>query len=184
MHTDTDIKYTIRNSGRAKRVRLSVFCDGRVVVTTPRGIGLAIIEKFIAEKKAWVLKKLNFLKKVDKKIVRRFSDEDYKKYKNDALQLVKAKVLHYSKIYGFEYNRISIRNQKTRWGSCSRKRNININYRILFLPNKLQDYLIIHELCHLKEFNHSNKFWSLVHNILPDYKELKKSLKNHELGYR
>ena len=84
----------------------------------------------------------------------------------------------------FSYKAIKIKNQKTRWGSCSRNKNLNFNYKLIFLPKKQQDYIIIHELCHLKEFNHSRKFWSLVEKIMPDYLEIKNELRNHELFYK
>ena len=81
-------------------------------------------------------------------------------------------------------NKINIKNQKTRWGSCTKSKNLNLNYKIIFLPKKHQDYIIVHEMCHLKEFNHSHKFWSLVSKTLPDYLEIKVELRNHELFYK
>ena len=79
--------------------------------------------------------------------------------------------------YDFRINRIKIRNQKTRWGSCSSKGNISLNYRLMKYRKEIIDYVIIHELCHLKEMNHSKKFWKLVEQFVPDYKDLKKELK-------
>jgi predicted metal-dependent hydrolase len=93
----------------------------------------------------------------------------YKKYRESARALVHARLEHFNAYYGFTYGRVSIRNQKTRWGSCSSKGNLNFSYRIIFLSPAAQDYLIIHELCHLKQFNHSVAFWSLVAEQCPDY---------------
>lgn len=76
-----------------------------------------------------------------------------------------------NKEYGFLYNRVAIRDQKSRWGSCSAKGNLNFNYRIQFLPLHLADYIIAHELCHLKEFNHGKGFWELVERAVPEYKK-------------
>jgi len=84
---------------------------------------------------------------------------------------------HFNQFYGFEYKRISIRNQKTRWGSCSKKGNLNFNYKLLFLSQEQADYIIVHELCHLKEMNHSKRFWNLVLESILDYKNVRKSLK-------
>jgi predicted metal-dependent hydrolase len=82
---------------------------------------------------------------------------------------VHAKLDHWNQLYNFTYNRVTIRNTRSRWGSCSSKKNLNFNYRILFLPPELQDYLIVHELCHLQEMNHAPQFWSLVAQQVPDY---------------
>ena len=81
--------------------------------------------------------------------------------------------------YGFEFKKLGIRNQKTRWGSCSASGNISLNYRLMKYRKELIDYVIIHELCHLKELNHSKKFWKLVEAIIPEYKLLKKELRTH-----
>lgn len=83
--------------------------------------------------------------------------------------------------YGFVLNRVSIRAQQTKWGSCSSKKNINLNYKLVSLPERLIDYLIIHELCHLKEMNHSSKYWAEVEKILPDYKKLEKELRKYKI---
>ena len=80
--------------------------------------------------------------------------------------------------YKFEYGRVNIRDQKSRWGSCSRQGNLNFNYRLLFLNSAVRDYVIVHELCHLKEFNHSSRFWELVSRQTPDYKILRNQLKH------
>lgn len=181
---DKNIAYIHKRSKRAKRVRLAVYCDGSVIVTSPLGIQQSIIEKFIADKKQWVLDKINFFKGVDNKAIRTFSRKDYLDNKDKVLALVKERIDFYNKLCGFSFNKISIKNQKTCWGSCSRKNNLNFNYKIIFLPQKHRDYIIAHELCHLREFNHSRKFWSLVEKIIPDYLDIKKELRNHELFYK
>lgn len=111
----------------------------------------------------------------------KFLRKDYLKHKETARFIVYEKLNHYSEILGVQYQRISIRNQKTRWGSCSKRGNLNFNYRIVFLPNELQDYIIVHELCHLIEFNHSKNFWALVEKILPNYRDLQLQLRNHTI---
>ncbi|NCA94384.1 MAG: M48 family peptidase, partial [Sphingobacteriia bacterium] len=78
---------------------------------------------------------------------------------------------------GFEFKKISIRSQRTRWGSCSQAGNLNFNYKLIYLPDKIIDYVIVHELCHLDEFNHSRRFWFLVSEIIPDYRILRRELK-------
>lgn len=165
-------------------MRLAVYCDGSVVITSPLGVELSLIEKFIADKKQWVWDKIRFFKSVDNKAIRTFSCKDYLENKNKALALAEERVRFYNKIYGFSFNKIFIKNQKTRWGSCSCKKNLSLNYKIVFLPKKHLDYIIVHEMCHLKEFNHSRKFWALVEKALPDYLDIKKELRNHELFYK
>lgn len=178
------ISYKLKRSKRAKRMRLAVYCDGSVVVTSPFGIGQSIIEKFISDKKQWIWDKIRFFKSVDSKAIRVFSRKDYLGNKDKAFALVNERVGFYNEIYGYSYNKIFIKNQKTRWGSCSRRQNLSFNYKIVFLPQKHMNYIIVHELCHLKEFNHSKKFWALVEKAIPDYLDIKKELRNHELFYK
>lgn len=105
------------------------------------------------------------------------SKRDFVLQKAKALALVNTKVEHYNSIYGYSFNTIRIKNTTSRWGSCSSKGNLNFNYRIVFLPEKIADYIIVHELCHLGEFNHSHKFWSLVERTIPDYLQIRSELK-------
>jgi len=104
----------------------------------------------------------------------------YAKHKEAARALVHERLVYWNQLYNFTYNRVAIRNTRSRWGSCSSKKNLNFNYRIVFLPSELQDYLIVHELCHLQEMNHAPQFWALVAQQIPDYKERVKALKSLE----
>ena len=101
----------------------------------------------------------------------------YQKYKTEARILVGQKLEKYNQVYNFKYNRVSIKNQRSRWGSCSRLGNLNFNYRLASLPAELADYIIVHELCHLKEMNHSARFWQLVAQTMPDYLERRQGLR-------
>lgn len=87
---------------------------------------------------------------------------------------------HLSAKMGVTYEKITIRNQSTRWGSCSAKGNLNFNWRLVLLPETLAEYVVVHELAHRKEMNHSKKFWAVVEQELPDYKQRKKELKTYE----
>ncbi len=102
--------------------------------------------------------------------------KEYLKYREHARAIAHSRINFFNQIYNFRVNRITIRNQKTRWGSCSKRGNINFNYKIALLPQELSDYIIVHELCHLGEFNHSKDFWNLVARVIPDYKERRKKL--------
>ncbi len=81
-------------------------------------------------------------------------------------------------MYGFSFKKVSVRAQKTRWGSCSKAGNLNFNYKIALLPSVIADYIIVHEICHLGAFDHSKKFWDLVALTVPGHKAIRKSLKN------
>lgn len=91
-------------------------------------------------------------------------------HKEKARKLVLSRLEYFNLHYNFEWNRVAIRNQRRCWGSCSSLKNLNFNYKILFLPSHLQDYIIVHEMCHLQELNHKIGFWNLVAETIPQYK--------------
>ena len=101
-----------------------------------------------------------------------------------ALMRIRERLSHYAPLIGVEFGRVAIRDQKSRWGSCSAKHNLNFNWKLIMAPTEVLDYVVIHELCHLIEFNHSRRFWSLVEKQMPEYEAWKKWLKAHgsELG--
>jgi predicted metal-dependent hydrolase len=101
----------------------------------------------------------------------------YQEHKESARGLVLHLLEKWNKHYGFSWNKVAIRNQSSRWGSCSSKRNLNFSYKIIFLPERLAEYLVVHELCHLKEFNHSEKFWNIVALAIPDYARRREELR-------
>lgn len=104
----------------------------------------------------------------------------YLEHKELARTLIHARLEHFNTHYGFGYRRVAIRNQRRRWGSCSSLKNLNFSYRLLFLPTVLSDYIIAHELCHLKEMNHSGRFWDLLAETIPDYERRKKALRQYD----
>ncbi|MEI6528280.1 MAG: SprT family zinc-dependent metalloprotease [bacterium] len=177
------VEYTIKVSNRARRMRLAIYCDGNFVVTAPTNIAVNTIEQFIIKKSQWILDKLDYFGSFSKTFITKNSDADYTKYKQQAQELAEKKVAKFNKIYKIRFNKINIKNQKTRWGSCSRKGNLNFNYKIVLLPDKLVNYIIVHELCHLKEFNHSQKFWNLVSKTIFEYSDIRKELKNIGLRF-
>ncbi len=178
-------EYISKISKKARRLRITVHHDGRVVVTRPQIISNSFVERFIQQKSQWVVKKLDSFKGISKDFFRlnKSSKKEYAKHKADALIFVTNKIVELNKIYGYNYSKISIKNQKTRWGSCSVRGNLNFNYRIIFLPERLADYIIIHEICHLGQLNHSRNFWNLVARACPDYKQARKELKTGRFEY-
>lgn len=93
------------------------------------------------------------------------------------LALIEHRIDAYNKHYQFDFNDIKLKRMKSRWGSCSRKKNLNFNTKLALLPMHLIDYVIVHELCHLAEFNHSHAFWALVAQTMPNWKVLRKELR-------
>ena len=173
------ISYELRESARARCLRITIHPGGELSATLPKGFRLEQLENFIRQKADWILRKINLARKRKSNILLpKSSRREYLKYKNQALRLAKLKIEELNKAYNFKYRQISVRNQKTRWGSCSRKGNLNFNYKIIHLPEKYLNYIIVHELCHLKEFNHSRGFWNLVAETIPDYKEKRKEFGN------
>ena len=144
----------------------------------PYGMDEKFAENFIQKKSDWILKKIKYFQKHKFHILPKSSQKEYKLRKKEAYAIIKEKILYFNSFYKFAIGKITIRRQKTRWGSCSRKGNLNFNFNIIHLPQNLLNYLVVHELCHLKELNHSKKFWELVSLQIPDYKILRKELKS------
>ena len=107
----------------------------------------------------------------------------YQTHKEAARSLTLVRLEYFNQHYQLTYNRVSIKNTRSRWGSCSAQQNLNFNYKIIFLPAELQDYLIVHELCHLKEMNHGPQFWALVAEMFPTYKQSIVQLRSLEPEY-
>ncbi len=178
LNNNKKISYLIKKSNRAKRVRLTIHQKKGIILTVPNGIANNIAENFLIAKMDWLLKKLDLFNQFKGPQVSKAEDkEKYFKNKQQARRFVIDRLKYFSEKYSFKFNRISIRNQKTRWGSCSEKGNLNFNYRLIYLTKEQADYIIVHELCHLRQLNHSRKFWSLVEEIVPNYLEIKKELR-------
>lgn len=171
------IEYKFRKSKRAKCLRLTVNQRAELVVTAPSIVPMFFVNRFIRQKSSWILKSLKAMKtRVENENKIKSQYGGYAKSKEKARDFALERVKYFAGKYGFTYNRIAIRNQKSRWGSCSAKNNLNFNYRLLFLETELSDYVIVHELCHLREMNHSQKFWKQVEDIIPDWR-----LRRHKL---
>ena len=106
----------------------------------------------------------------------------YVALREEARALVHARLAHFAPMYGVELRKVFIKNHKSRWGSCSTKGNLNFNYKIVLLPPEVADYIIVHELCHLREFNHSARFWALVAEMVPNYVAVRRRLREMERG--
>ena len=177
------VEYTLKVSKRARRMRLAIYGDGAFVVTAPQFVGLGTIEQFIVRKSQWVIDKMEYFKQFSGRVLIKNAKHEFALHKQSALILAVERMAHFNEIYQFSWGKVTIRNQKTRWGSCSRKGNINFNYKIALLPAHIADYIIVHELCHLKEFNHSRNFWDLVAQAVPNHREVRMELKKTGVSF-
>lgn len=175
------VDYTLKLSRRARRLRLTIHRGGDFVVTAPKDMEQNVIERFIINKSEWILRKMDYFTNFPVKIFvkNKNKNKHYLAHKKIAQELVQSRIYHFNKIYNFKFNKITIRNQKSRWGSCSSKGNLNFNYRMALISPIFSDYIVVHELCHLGEFNHSQKFWNLVEMAIPDYRGIKCKLKRN-----
>ena len=171
------ITYILRRNKRSRNVRLTIYPGGSIVVSAPLWITTNIVEKFIEEKTQWILKKVARLTPMKIGHVSRRSS--YTRYREQARRFINERLEGWNTLYGFVYYRVAVKNHQSLWGSCSSNANLNFNYRILFLPIELADYVIVHEVCHLQEHNHSVAFWALVSRALPHYRDLRKRLKQY-----
>ena len=173
-----DYPYTLRRRPRAKYLRLSISPDGSLTLTAPSLYPIFLLKKFLVSRFDWIAKNLEKIKSNSSIFGLRHTEPQIRQYKKQTRILVKNRLEYFNQFYGFSYRRLAIRNQKSRWGSCSADKNLNFNYRLCLLPPEIADYIIVHELCHIREMNHSSAFWQLVAKTIPDYKILRKKLKN------
>jgi predicted metal-dependent hydrolase len=169
------MKYTLKRSVRAKYMRLVIHPGGALVVVAPSSASLSAVERFIEERKAWIMRTVERLSRYT--LLPRGGKRQYAAHKDAALVLARERLARFNRQYGFAVGKVRVGNQKSRWGSCNKKGDLSFNYRLMLLPEHLQDYVIVHELCHIKEFNHSAAFWALVAQTLPHWKELRKELR-------
>lgn len=173
--------YRIRSTRRSRYMRMTVHETGDVVVSVPRVFDALAVERFVAKHADWVLRVLDKMKRRAAAIGLPGGRADYLAKREAARRLICAEVDRCNQWYGFSYARISIRNQKGCWGSCSRRQNLNFNYRLIYLPPELREYVIVHELCHLLVFGHGKLFWDEVGRAVPDWRERRKALRRYRL---
>ena len=169
------LEYTIIRSNR-KTIAIQISPDGQIVVRCPRRLRAEEVGKFVASKEPWILKHIS---KLNSRVVVPFSKEEIKRLHSRANELVPDKVAYYASLMGVTYQHITIRAQKTRWGSCSSKGNLNFNCLLTLVPGDVLDYVVVHELCHLIEMSHSARFWGEVYRVLPNYVQSKRWLKEN-----
>lgn len=166
---------------KRKTISLQIKPDGSMELKVPAQITDAQIQEFLCQKSDWIEKHLQAVKELKQKLlqVKALTIEEIHGLTNQALEIIPKRVSYFAPLVGVNYGRITIRNQKSRWGSCSSKGNLNFNCLLMLMPPEVLDYVVVHELCHRKEMNHSPKFWAEVGKVLPDYEKQKLWLKEH-----
>jgi hypothetical protein len=165
------------HSNRAKRVNISVKPFNGVRVAVPDGLSFKKAKGFVHTKADWINKHLDRMKQYERasKIASESPDIDRAKAKRK----LTGKLRYLAKKNGYSYNRVFIRSQKTRWGSCSHKNNISLNVKLVKLPDELMEYVILHELVHTRIKNHSRDFWTELDTLTGNGKRLSARLKEY-----
>ena len=171
-----NIPYRVIRSSR-RTVSLQIVPGGEVLVRCPKRMPNGDIRRFVESKSGWIEKHLE--KQTAAARLPAFSDGQLQALASQARQTVPERVAYFAPLVGVTYGRITIRSQHTLWGSCSSKGNLNFNCLLMLTPPEVLDYVVVHELCHRKEMNHSARFWAEVEHVLPDYEIRRKWLREN-----
>lgn len=171
-----NIPYRVIRSSR-RTVSLQIVPGGEVLVRCPKRMSNGDIRRFVESKSDWIEKHLE--KRTAAARLPVFTDEQLQVLARQARQTIPGRVAHFAPLVGVTYGRITIRSQHTLWGSCSSKGNLNFNCLLMLTPPEVLDYVVVHELCHRKEMNHSAHFWAEVEHVLPDYEIQRKWLREN-----
>ncbi|MBR1598698.1 MAG: M48 family metallopeptidase [Lachnospiraceae bacterium] len=178
---DITLPIIMERSSR-KTLSISITDDISLRVKAPIRMTDREIERFINGKKFWIYKQAVRVKKDNAGRVF-YSDEEIRRLREKARGVLTEKTDYYKKLLNVDYQRIRIGDQKTRWGSCSSKGTISYSWRLVLMPEDIQDYVVVHELSHLLEMNHSSRFWEHVGSVIPDYKNRRSWLRQHGNEY-
>ena len=190
MKGGAEIEYQLIRSAR-KTVAIQINRQGEVVVRAPRRCPKSYIDAFVEEKQTWIRRKLEDVRRQEAEREQVRSREgnhafllpgtaaEEVVYRAQAADIFARKAAYYAARMGVTFNKITIRDQKTRWGSCSSNGNLNFNWRLVLAPVPVLDYVVIHELAHRREMNHSSRFWEIVGEMMPDYQIHKRWLRDH-----
>lgn len=170
----------VRRSKR-KSATIKITADMQIVVFVPLYVSDNEIEKMVISKSKWIDKHmLKVQSTIDERSkLEKITFEQVKELADQAVEYIPKRVKYYAEKENFVYNKITIKNLVSRWGSCSTKGNLNFNCLLMLTPDYVIDYIVVHELCHLREMNHSEKFWAEVEKIMPDYQRAELWLKQN-----
>ena len=171
------IEYTIIRSKR-RTIAIQITENG-IVVRAPKRVSDREIALFVEKHKDWISKHLDRLAKQQEEYanVEKLTYDELRALAKEAVNYIPERVKYYAPLIGVTYGRITIRSQKTRWGSCSSKGNISFNALLMLAPEEVRDYVVIHELAHIRQMNHSKDFWNIVSYFDPSFREHRKWLK-------
>ena len=164
---------------KRKTVTIQIKSDGRVVVRAPVRMSGAAIRQLLEEKSAWIEKHLAQIRRQNESAEPAFSPEQLRQLAEAARQDLPRRAARFAPLLGVSCGRITIRAQKSRWGSCSTRGNLNFNCLLMLCPEEVRDYVVVHELCHRKEMNHSRRFWQELARVLPEYEQQRQWLKSN-----
>lgn len=166
---------------KRKTIAIHIKSADEVIVRAPYRMPDKDIQSFVDKHRDWIEKKLENIRQLIEKSdsIGKLTDAELEELVFSAGRVIPERVKLYAPMVGVDYGRITIRNQKTRWGSCSSNGNLSFNVALMRVPLEILDYVVVHELCHRKEMNHSKRFWSEVEKIIPDYKQREKWLKDN-----
>lgn len=166
---------------KRKTVSLEITSAGQVLVRAPRYMSEEEVQRFVESKSAWLAKHMQKYEEDTEALQTegRLTESEINRLIGLAKQVIPTKVAYYARLMGVTYGRIAIRKQKSRWGSCSREGNLNFNVLLMLAPPEVLDYVVVHELCHRLEMNHSARFWAQVEKVLPEYREARTWLKEN-----
>lgn len=171
-----NIPYRVIRSSR-RTISVQITLSGEVLVRCPKRMSNGDIRRFVKSKSGWIEKHLE--KQTAAARLPAFSDGQLQALASQARQTVPERVAYFAPLVGVTYGRIAIRSQHTLWGSCSGKGNLNFNCLLMLTPPEILDYVVVHELCHRKEMNHSARFWAEVGRVLPDFENQRKWLREN-----
>ncbi len=170
----------VRRSKRKSAI-IKITADMQIVVFVPLYVSDNEIEKMVISKSKWIDEHmLKVQSTIDERSkLEKITFEQVKELADQAVEYIPKRVKYYAEKENFVYNKITIKNLVSRWGSCSTKGNLNFNCLLMLTPDYVIDYIVVHELCHLREMNHSEKFWAEVEKIMPDYQRAELWLKQN-----
>lgn len=171
-----NIPYHVIRSER-RTIAIQISPKGEVLVRCPRRMSTDAIRTFVESKSHWI--ETHLARKNPVTSLPELTAEEICIMRHQAQRVISERVVYFAPLVGVTYGRITIRSQHSRWGSCSGKGNLNFNCLLMLAPPEVVDYVVVHELCHRMEMNHSSKFWAEVEQILPDYRQMQKWLKEN-----